>query len=101
MVLDKPSDQEDEYFAKKEFERRKKIACEKQMAMAAAEQKQLKELHFMHCPKCGMDLAEIELEGIKVDKCTCCRGIWFDDGEVEQLLERESASFLKSIFGLR
>ena len=35
MVVDKPSDKEDEYFAKKEFERRKKIACEKRRFVAA------------------------------------------------------------------
>ena len=98
--LDKPSKPEDEYFAKQELERRKKWAEEQRAKMATAEKERLKEMHFMKCPKCGMDLATLEFHGIKIDKCASCGGSWFDAGEIEQLLQHEKGMFDKvmSIF---
>jgi Zn-finger nucleic acid-binding protein len=43
----------------------------------------------MKCPKCGANLKVEQYEGIEVDRCTECQGIWFDAGEAEQLLEQE------------
>ena len=37
----------------------------------------------MHCPKCRSVMEPVTHGGIQVDRCTDCRGIWFD------LLERE------------
>ncbi len=84
---DKPSKAEDEYFARQELERRKKWAQEQSAKMADEQKEQLKQLHWMKCPKCGMDLTTIEYQGIKVDRCPNCNGTWFDAGEVEQLME--------------
>ncbi len=84
--FDKPSRAEDEYFAKQEIERRKQWAKEQAGKMAVEEKDRLKQLHFMKCPKCGMDLSTIELQGIKVDQCPSCGGVFFDAGEVEGLL---------------
>ncbi len=56
----KPSEKEEEYFARMEFERRKKIEEEKIKNITGEDRKRLKELHFMKCPKCGMDLLEID-----------------------------------------
>lgn len=53
------------------------------------EEKRQKELHYMHCPKCGHQLSCIEVEGIILDKCEKCEGLWFDKGELEQLRKRE------------
>lgn len=94
----KPSENEAEYFARQEFERLKVLAREKEKALAGSECDKLKELHYMCCPKCGHTMVEVELEGIKVDKCTCCKGIYFDDGELEQILEKQSGRFLKTVF---
>lgn len=41
----------------------------------------------MKCPKCDDSLALIEVRGTKVDKCPACRGIWFDEKELEAILE--------------
>lgn len=46
---------------------------------------QLKALHWMHCPKCGMTLDEITFRGVRVDKCFGCGGVYLDDGELEEL----------------
>jgi len=79
----KPSESEEEYFARIEFERRKKIEREKQQKLAEEEKKRLRDLHLMKCPKCGMDLIEIDYKSIKVDKCSGCDGVWLDAGELD------------------
>lgn len=95
MVVDKETRKpEDEYFARIEFEKRKKALEEKQSRMKKEERKQLKKQHWMRCPKCGMEMVEIEFEGIKVDKCSECLGIFFDDGEVDHLIEKNRPGFL-------
>ena len=81
----KPSEKEEEYFAKLEFEKMRKIELKKQENLAESEKKKLKELHFMRCPKCGMELLEIDYKSIKVDKCSGCEGIWLDAGELETI----------------
>lgn len=95
----KPSDKEEEYFARMEFERRKQIEEEKRLKMEAEEKVRLKELHYMHCPKCGMNLIEIDYKNIKVDKCSSCQGIWLDAGELESVSNLEKST-LDKLFGV-
>jgi len=87
----KPTESEEEYFARLEFERRKKTEEEKQKNMAAAEKKRLKELHYMRCPKCGMDLIEVDYKTLKVDRCSACDGVWLDAGELESVVKLEKS----------
>lgn len=98
-MLKKPSEKEEEYFARLEFERKKKIEEERQKRLAEEEKKRLRELHYMKCPKCGMDLIEIDYKGIKVDKCSSCEGIWLDAGELESVSRLEK-SVLDKLFGV-
>lgn len=99
MVM-KPREKEEEYFARMEFERKKKIEEEKHEKLAEEEKKRLKELHFMRCPKCGMELLEIDYKSIKIDKCSECDGIWLDAGELETVskLEKSGLDKLFSVF---
>ena len=87
--FDKPSSHEEEYFAREEAERRRKAAKERQALVEAEERERLKELHYMKCPKCGMDLHEITLYEVKVDKCFSCEGVWLDHGELERMNRKE------------
>jgi hypothetical protein len=89
MTTDKPSRAEEEYFAKKEAELRE---MRRQKADEAARDTERKS-HYMRCPKCGASLAAEEYHGIEIDRCTECGGIWFDAGEAELLIEKESAGF--------
>lgn len=50
-----------------------------------AERDRLRVLHYMHCPKCGASLTEVQFRGVQVDKCFACGGVYLDDGELEQL----------------
>ena len=96
----KPSEREAEYVARVEFEKRKKIEEEKHKNLKAEEKKNLKALHHMRCPKCGMELLEIDYKAIKVDKCSECDGIWLDAGELEAIskLEKGGLDKLFSVF---
>jgi len=42
----------------------------------------------MNCPRCNdVELLEKDRDGITVDGCPRCRGIWLDRGELERLLD--------------
>jgi len=83
----KPTEKEEEYFVRMEFARKKKIEMEHQEKLAAKEKERLKELHHMKCPKCGMNLVEIEYRSIKVDRCSACEGVWLDKGELKAVAD--------------
>jgi hypothetical protein len=72
-----------------EFEEKKKIEEEKHKRLAEEEKKRLRELHSMRCPKCGMNLIEIDYKEIKIDKCSECDGVWLDAGEMEQVAKMD------------
>ena len=40
----------------------------------------------MDCPDCKNAMITLELEGVEIDYCTNCGGIWLDTGELELLL---------------
>ena len=87
----KPSETEEEYFARVEIEKKKELMEEKRKNLASDEKKKLKELHYMRCPKCGMELTEIDYKKIKVDKCFSCQGVWLDAGELEAVSELDQS----------
>jgi Zn-finger nucleic acid-binding protein len=41
--------------------------------------------HSMKCPKCQHGMEEVTHEGITIDRCTHCRGLWFDQDELIQM----------------
>ncbi len=96
----RPSEKEEEYFARTEYKRKKKIEEDKHKELSEEEKRRLKEIHYMRCPKCGMELIEIDYKHIKVDKCSECEGIWLDVGELEVVskLEKQGLDKLFSVF---
>jgi hypothetical protein len=96
----KPSEKEEEYFARQMFETKQKVEQKKQQQLAKAERQKAKELHFMKCPKCGMNLVEIDYKSIKVDRCSSCEGIWLDTGELARIVKLEKGALdrLFSVF---
>ena len=99
MSSKKPSETEEEYFARQEAETRRKLALEKQRQTEASERERLKQLHFMHCPKCGNKLETVKYKELEIDKCFTCNGTWLDEGELERLAGKEPG-FLGSVVGL-
>jgi acetyl-CoA carboxylase beta subunit len=93
----KPSTTEDEYFVREDAEKKRKIALEVKKQTEATEQRRLKELHFMHCPKCGMKMHEVAMRGVDVDVCFACNGVFLDQGELERLEHHESRGVMSAI----
>lgn len=56
----------------------------------------------MICPVCKLDMIVVEYSNIELDYCTTCKGVWFDSGELELLLDaqgqEEAKPFLDNIF---
>ena len=95
----KPSEKEEVYFVRREFERKAKLEEEKQKKLQEEEKKRLQELHFMKCPKCGSQLLEIDYKSIKIDECSHCKGIWLDHKELDEILKLEKSG-LSKLFGI-
>ena len=93
----KPSTPEDTYFAHQELERKRTLAQIREEQLRSEERRLLKEQHWMRCPKCGMELIEIDFLGHKVDQCHACKGLWLDAAEVEALAKLEDTGFLGSL----
>ncbi len=47
----------------------------------------------MTCPKCSGEMRTYERNGIHVDQCTECRGLFLDRGELEHLVQAEGAFY--------
>jgi Zn-finger nucleic acid-binding protein len=45
----------------------------------------------MRCPHCDVTLHMTERQGVEVDFCPECRGVWLDRGELDKILERSHA----------
>ena len=43
------------------------------------------------CPKCHGAMRQYERSGVNVDQCSECRGIFLDRGELEKLIDAETA----------
>src|SRR3954464_1378265 len=44
----------------------------------------------MACPNDGATLVMSERQGIEIDYCPQCRGVWLDRGELDKIIERAS-----------
>jgi uncharacterized protein len=45
------------------------------------------------CPKCGSEMRSYERNGVLVEQCTGCKGIFLDRGELERLVDAEGAHY--------
>lgn len=100
-MIDKPSDKEQEYFLRKEAERLKALREEHRQKLAEQERVKMKELHFMHCAKCGQTMTTTTLEGVEVEICSDCGGIYLDAGELDRMLAVRRGSFGDALTRLR
>ena len=44
----------------------------------------------MNCPNCNVTLLISDRQGIEIDYCPQCRGVWLDRGELDKLIERSA-----------
>ena len=71
MPTNRPSAFEEVYFARQEAERRRERALESQR------------------------------QGVEIDRCRSCKGTWLDEGELEQLAQREPGLLQKIVGAFR
>ena len=50
------------------------------------------EVAAMSCPVCRVPLAMSDRQGIEIDYCPQCRGVWLDRGELDKIIERSAPS---------
>ncbi len=81
---------ENEYFRRQEQE-----LIAKMKAKLEAEQA---EASALKCPKCEGNLVESDFEGVKIDVCNKCHGVWLDAGELAQVTKKDAGWFGK-LFG--
>ena len=49
------------------------------------------EVAAMQCPVCRVPLAMSDRQGIEIDYCPQCRGVWLDRGELDKIIERSAS----------
>ena len=48
----------------------------------------------MNCPKCAAAMEQVVFDGVEVDRCTACKGLWFDDDEAHRMKEIEGSELI-------
>lgn len=44
----------------------------------------------MQCPIDGTQLVMADRQGVEIDYCPKCRGVWLDRGELDKIIERST-----------
>lgn len=44
----------------------------------------------MNCPTCRIELKMADRQGVEIDYCPQCRGVWLDRGELDKIIERSA-----------
>lgn len=52
---------------------------------------------MLTCPKCQESMRTYERNGVNVDQCTSCKGVFLDRGELEALIDAEAGYSEKSL----
>ena len=91
---EKPSRNEEEYFARQDAE----LMKAKRAQLDAERTKAARSQTLMKCPKDGTDLKEREFHHVKIDMCPRCKGVWLDEGELE-ILAMHDRNPVKRLFG--
>jgi len=97
--VDKPSSTEEEYFAREEIEKKRKLAIQQSQSLAAQQREELKKLHYMKCPKCGLDLQTVKRGDVDIDTCFNCQGVWLDAGELDRLYQQQGSENSGKVIG--
>lgn len=53
------------------------------------------------CPRCGYPLLEFTHQGIPIDECSGCEGLWLDSGELEKLARNPERLLWSPLLGAK
>jgi Zn-finger nucleic acid-binding protein len=93
MSIEKPSRNEDEYFAQQNAELLRQQREKMEAAALEAERKS----HYMKCPKDGHDLVSSEYHGVQIETCPHCGGMWLDAGELEIVAHEDRPALMTRV----
>jgi Zn-finger nucleic acid-binding protein len=93
MTIEKPSRNEDEYFAQQNAELLRKQREKLEASALEAERKS----HYMKCPKDGHDLNSGDFHGVQIETCPQCGGMWLDAGELEVISHEERPALMTRV----
>jgi hypothetical protein len=97
-MVDKPSEAEEQWFKDQELknakEREQHAAHGAELAAKAA-----RDAETGKCPRDGAKLQTQAYEGIDIDQCPTCKGIWLDAGELEHLQHSKSGGLFGFLRG--
>ena len=86
---------EEDYFRRKEKETIEKLRAK----MSAEEQARVAAASALQCPKCDGTLQGVMFEGVEIDACDKCGGVWLDTGELAALTRRDESGWFGRLFG--
>ena len=89
----RPSQNENEYFARRDAEWLREQRAKLDAERAARERSQPR----LKCPRDGSELEERALGELKIDVCPTCHGVWFDAGELEMVLHAPRADLFSVV----
>ncbi len=93
----KPSPTEDEFFAREDVEKKRKLALQVKRQLSDDERKRLRDLHYNHCPRCGIELQQVRIGPLAVDVCFGCNGAFLDRHEIEVIAAPQQKGIMSAI----
>ncbi len=98
--LSKPTAHEDQYIV--EVERKRMRASHEAMETARCEEKtkQLRDLHWMHCPNCGLHLHKSTCHGVQVARCGDCKGIFIQEDKMNMIAGEEAKGLVDGLLSI-
>lgn len=93
MSSEKPSRNEEEYFARQEAELLKRGRETLEQSAADLERSS----HRGKCPRCGSDLHAETFHEVPVERCGQCGGVWLDPAALEQLAHHHDPGILRRV----
>ena len=81
---------EDEFFAEQD----RQLIDKMRRSQEGDTEQTLREAARMRCPKCGTRLTTHKLHAVTVDACPACRGMWLEEGELQEIARREDDGWI-------
>ena len=94
MADDRQSTSEEDYYARRNWEAIEKLRAKMKVAAEAKEAGR----SSMSCPRCDGTLREIQFEGVMIDTCDDCGGVWLDSGELETLMKSDRSGWFSRLW---
>jgi len=91
MTIEKPSNIEDEYFARENAERLRQLHHEEQKRLKQSEKDALRILHAGRCPQCGALMVPEEAAGVSILHCPACGGAFLAKSAWDHIQSHENS----------